>query len=60
MKMSRALFLWIDELLSLNQIGEIMERSKNTVKARLTAAAEKMGMAFEDLEARRDLLKGAS
>ena len=57
---SRALFLWIDELLSLNQIGEIMERSKNTIKARLTAAAEKMSLTFEDLEARRDLLKGAS
>ena len=57
---SRALFLWIDELLSLNQIGEIMERSKNTVKARLTAAAEKMNMTFADLEARRELLKGAS
>jgi DNA-binding CsgD family transcriptional regulator len=57
---SRALFLWIDELLSLNQIGEIMEGSKNTVKARLTAAAEKMSLTYGDLEARRELLKGAS
>ena len=37
-----------------------MERSKNTIKARLTAAAEKMSLTFEDPEARRDLLKGAS
>ena len=42
------------EGLSLNLIGEQMNRSKNTVKARLTTAAEKTGMTYEALEARRE------
>lgn len=55
-----ALDLWMIEGLSLNQIGEQMNRSKNTIKARLTTAAERMSLTFQDLEARRELRKGAS
>lgn len=55
-----ALDLWMIEGLSLNQIGEQMNRSKNTIKARLTTAAAKMGMTYEELEARREAQKGAS
>ena len=49
-----ALDLWMIEGLSLNQIGEHMNRSKNTIKARLTTAAEKIGITYEALEARRE------
>lgn len=42
------------EGLSMNQISEQMIRSKDTIKARLTTATEKIGTTYEYLEAKRE------